>query len=1555
MSLLLAIHSRSNIYEYFLPGINNRRINVAIPAFVTGHAFDMTLALEVWNGIWQIIETEDLALIKGKERKNTVALEKGLTLICEYKRTREKISIVVDEIYGGYSDFDKYVLGQGKFIIGRDNGCTVQYNTQNLVSGKHAVLDVDHNGVCTLSDSSVNGTFINGDKIYGSQKLSFGDVVYIIGLKIVYLGEIIAINRPTEPIKFNGFLPYTPHPGGASEKAAPPEDDYYQRSPRQIEALDDETIEIEAPPNPNRSRKPPLIFTIGPAISMIIPMAAGLFFTMLSTQQSNNGVTSPFMFMGIITSATAAFIGVFWALANYRYSKNMEKKDEARRNELYRNYLEKIRNLLKQKHIDNKEVLDNDYPDISQCLSFVTAKSRRLWERNVNHIDFLKVRLGRGEMKSPNEITAPKERFSLIDDSLAEEPQRIKTEFSILKDVPVGISLRTNNLIGVVGDSQETCNKIAQLLAVQIAAFHAYTDVRMAFIFDEKEAKDFEFAKWLPHTWSADGSTRMMACSSNGVGELFYDFSAILRERMEEKQSSSDKNRPLPHYVVFISSPALVENEAIMKYLSSPSEQMGLTTIMLYGQIDRLPNNCTVIIQNDEEYRGYFSLENSFSGYGEVAIDTIGKTQLNEFARALSDIRVREMHIAGAPPQLLSFLDMYKTSNVRDIDIERRWLEHRTFESMKAMIGYRGADTPLYLDIHEKYHGPHGLVAGTTGSGKSEMLQTYILSLALDYHPYEVSFILIDYKGGGMAGSFEHLPHIAGIITNLGGNQTNRALASINSEIKRRQAIFNEYKLKHIDGYIELFRAGKVDMPVPHLLIIADEFAELKKEQPEFVRELVSASRVGRSLGVHLILATQKPTGVVDDEIWGNSKFRLCLRVQDKQDSNEMIKRPDAAYITNAGRGFFQVGNDEIFEMFQSGWSGAKYEPEIPYSDTKQGDARMINLWGRPAVVGGAKKAAPKAESEKKQTQLEAAVLHVANTAKELGVKAIDNIWLPPLPNQVSLHDISAYTQKAFTDGKWAGRAGELDPVIGIVDDPVNQRQAEVSIDILTEGHLLITGSGASGKTTFLQTLLYSLATTYSPKQLNIYIADYGSRTMGIFGMLPHVGGVAYDNETDKAAKLIALLMNELNSRKLAFSEKGIGSVKEYVRLYDDVPFIVFVIDNFAAWSENCSKLEDSIVQLSREASSYGIYLVITCSNSGDVRNKIRQNINFGVGLQLADRFEYEEAIGAKAGIIAEDRTPGRGLICFPKPLEFQTAMCLSESDAVSLNLKLKEQFENMACAWTGKSAPLIPQVPEDLSLENIMRQPEFIRIMQTGRYIPFSYDIGEARIESIDLAKTFCYSISGAARSGKTNMLKVFMRLSKELNGAAVVIDSATRELEGFSREIGADGYVVTADELFELMRDTIIPEFTRRNIAKAEFVKKGRKDIDTYLSSDKKIFIFINDMSYLCETVYQSERDMKGFMEQMLARGDGHMIYLFANISQGDMTGEYNSKRLLRSFIGWKEGVHFGGKLEDQRVFDFEVPVLERSKKLHAGYGHTVIDGATKRIVAPIAESQE
>src|SRR5699024_8070581 len=252
-------------------------------------------------------------------------------------------------------------------------------------------------------------------------------------------------------------------------------------------------------------------------------------------------------------------------------------------------------------------------------------------------------------------------------------------------------------------------------------------------------------------------------------------------------------------------------------------------------------------------------------------------------------------------PEAVTFLEMYEVEHVEDLQIGARWNDSETYRSLAVPLGLRGKEDLVQLNLHEKAHGPHGLIAGTTGSGKSEIIQSYILSLAVNFHPYEVGFLLIDYKGGGMANLFKDLPHLLGTITNLDGAQSMRALASIKAELERRQRLFGEHDVNHINQYQKLFKEGEASEPMPHLFLISDEFAELKEEQPDFMKELVSTARIGRSLGIHLILATQKPSGVVDDQIWSNSKFKLALKVQDARDSNEILKTPDAAEITLPG------------------------------------------------------------------------------------------------------------------------------------------------------------------------------------------------------------------------------------------------------------------------------------------------------------------------------------------------------------------------------------------------------------------------------------------------------------------------------------------------------------------------------------------------------------------------------------------------------------------------------------------------------------------------------
>ena len=365
---------------------------------------------------------------------------------------------------------------------------------------------------------------------------------------------------------------------------------------------------------------------------------------------------------------------------------------------------------------------------------------------------------------------------------------------------------------------------------------------------------------------------------------------------------------------------------------------MGISLIIIDNKIVNIPDQCQSFVQLSEAKCEYFeSLVNNKPIQFEM-----DKNYIDYFscAKKLANIPIKIISkTEGQLPDKLGFLEMYDVGKIEQLNIKNRWEKNNPIQSLGVPVGYNQNGDKLIIDLHEKYHGPHGLIAGMTGSGKSEFLITYILSMALNFHPYEVQFILIDYKGGGLAGAFENeishikLPHLVGTITNLDANEIKRSLSSIESELKRRQRAFNE--AREISGestidiykYQKMYREGIVKEPVSHLFIISDEFAELKNQQPEFMVQLISTARIGRSLGVHLILATQKPSGVVDPQIWSNTRFRVCLRVQEKSDSNEVIKSPDAAYLKQTGRFYFQVGFNEIYELGQAAWAGGMYVP----------------------------------------------------------------------------------------------------------------------------------------------------------------------------------------------------------------------------------------------------------------------------------------------------------------------------------------------------------------------------------------------------------------------------------------------------------------------------------------------------------------------------------------------------------------------------------------------------------------------------------------------------
>ena len=957
MSYTLTVYTQTIFKELYLPSVNNADYTLVLEHGDFSMPRDIEIKMEVVNDNWKLYSIPDeYKIYQNSEEKDYIDCKnKSSFKVITYDGF--EFSFVGIESDRTIETIGKYDISSlGEIRIGKSEDCDIQYEGIGLVSRLHAILTPAADG-WYISDQSLNGVFVGTRRISGVEKLNFGDCVNIYGLHLVLLDNILAINASYGKVVINQnkLVPtdIKNHFSPPVYSGKIPKKDFFHRSPRHLPLIHKEQITIEMPPQPKSATQRPMWMTIGPAFTMALPMLLGCLMAILA-MSAMGSKGSAFMFTGVVTAISSAIIGVIWGVVNTRYAKKEAAEEEAVRFEKYSDYIVKVADDLKQKYQENTSAYYSLYPSAEEVCHY--NGTAQLWSRNATHTDFLYHRLGIGDRPFEVDIATQDVKFSLVNDDLAERPQILKQSYQVLKNVPVGIDLKENHLIGIVGDNKKlNAIQIARTLAIQIAANNCYTDVKMAFVYDASNlatAKEWGFAKWLPHVWSEDKKSRYIATNKNEVGDVFYELAKTIRSRAEEDELSKmkDKNTtPKPYYILFVEDSKLLEGELLAKYILNPEDCYGLSTILLDENYESLPNSCEYVVENSSNFVGYYKMDGGRQTGNAVAFDNISTYEAERFARSLLGIEVVEIESGGEIPTTLTFFDMYNVTSLEEFHAPERWRKNRTYDSMKALIGKKAGNSDCYLDIHEKYHGPHGLIAGTTGSGKSETLQTYMLSLALNYSPNDVAFFVIDFKGGGMANLFNNLPHMAGQISNLSGNQVRRAMLSIKSENLRRQRIFSEFGVNHINSYTRLLDNHEATIPIPHLFIIIDEFAELKREEPEFMRELISVAQVGRSLGVHLILATQKPSGTVDDNIWSNSKFRLCLRVQDRQDSFDMLHRHDAAYLTNSGRCFLQVGNDEIFELFQSGWSGAIYDENM---SNRSDIATLLALTGKAAIVG---------------------------------------------------------------------------------------------------------------------------------------------------------------------------------------------------------------------------------------------------------------------------------------------------------------------------------------------------------------------------------------------------------------------------------------------------------------------------------------------------------------------------------------------------------------------------------------------------------------------------
>lgn len=1647
--MVISIYHQKVYKEYRLPNVENIDYSISLTKELFLLTKDKKLDFENENGVWYLkkckgLKVPEQELIKGR-------LKLADSYIFTISISGGEIRVICSDDKDSYTAYTKYVISAcSRFTIGKDEQNDLCYDYRDLISKQHAMFQRQSN-VWSVIDNSTNGVFVNSCRVESQQTLRFGDIICIFGLNIIFLGDVIAVGDRYGSLVSKSSILEEFNDVPAVNALEEQEEKVFNRSPRTIDHIYEEVIEIESPPQMQVVKKVPILSAIGPSFTMAIPMMLGCMLAIYNSRR-NGSTSSAFMYTGIITALGSALIGSFWAFRNIKDARKNELDYENKRFKTYSEYLTKTADEIQSKYRNNYDVLNKIYPSAETVCSY-NADSIELWNRNLYHKDFLYHRLGLGEIPFQCELSTAKEKFSMNYDSLQGKPIKIGNQYKMIYNVPVGIDLMAENLYGIIGSvGRKGAISIMQSLAVQIAANNCYTDVKLVFIYNSKNPsyrENWDVFRWLPHVYSENRKVRFVASDQYEAADVFFELANVIRKRLDDQQENK-KSIVKPHYVVFIEDYAILDGEPIAKYLLQQHNEYGVTTFILSDYYYNLPNACENIIENDEYGSYIYNAVDTENEKKQITFDTVRIDSIKQFVKNIADVKVAESESDSEIPNSLSFMDMYAVTKLEELNVLERWRKNRTYNTMRALVGKKAGGVDCFLDIHEKYHGPHGLVAGTTGSGKSETLQTYILSLAINFSPEDVAFLIIDFKGGGMSNLFEGLPHMAGTISNLSGNQINRAMVSIKSEIRRRQIIFSENGVNNINTYTNIYKSKEAKVPVPHLLIIIDEFAEMKREEPEFMKELISVAQVGRSLGIHLILATQKPSGTVDDNIWSNTKFRLCLRVQSRSDSMDMLHKPDAAYLSQAGRCYLQVGSDEIFEQFQSGWSGAVFDASDFKNNTNA--VTMISLTGKAAIIGNRAKLKRNKENKrrwlvalcteyfkslskydvaisrmdsimldefvthiierlrsngfryslneqdknalidfykryddeysvdlidenvddilsrsikipdiKEESQLEAIVDHLGVLASKSGFKNNLMLWLPPLKTTLYLSDINGYDETCYEKTNWnsSGDFFTLEVIVGLCDDPENQMQIPLTLDFAKTGHHAVVGSVVSGKSTFMQTMLYALCDRYSPDRLNLYILDFSSRSLAPFAEAPHCGGVLSEKDLDQVARLLNLINKMIQERKNLFNG---GTYTQYVKAYGlKIPAVVIAIDNYAGFSEKTEgKYEQFFIRLAREGASYGIFLLLSAQGFGisEIPNRLADNIGTVVTINLGDKFKYMDVLRTTAiSLLPESGVKGRGLVySSDRLLEYQTAIAFKAEDDYARLEELKKRFSKMHENWSGEYARRIPIIPAEPTLVDIKSDPDFNRMIATKEYIPLAYNITDASIYCINLSETYCYSISGKQRTGKTNVLKIILDMVSQKNANIAVFEKRTQE---FANLCNTDNirYIDNDQKLFDYFSE-MLPVFKERNAVKHKLQADGMDDRDIFdrISEEKPYFILINDISDFMKSVYSpdsSSLSMSGFLENIIEKGSLHNIYFFACIDV-DNTFDISGYKAYTEFVKYKKGVHLGGYVSQQQIFSFQnIPFNETSRSYKKGIGLTPDredDSQGIKIVIPI-----
>ena len=1119
----------------------------------------------------------------------------------------------------------EFALSAGTHYLGRDAAVSDVTLSDPLVSKRHARLDVFSNLIRVVDLNSANGLEVDGGLV---TRIDLGDGLTVRVGDSVLQATLSNTQEPSVPVDF----------GPVS----------FNRSPRVESRYPGQ--EYAAPVAPSEKDNQPF-----PWVALFAPLALGVVFAFTP----GRGLQS----LLFIAASPVLMLGTFFS---NRATRKRKEKLDIQRFELRASALEAT---LETEMLRERAVRNAESPTTAEVLAAAAGRTGLLWTRRSEHWQFLSLNLGLGTMDSRNTVTLSNEDAALP--IYLDRVRATREKYRTITHVPVTENLFFSGALGVSGERAPSAN-IVRSIFVQLTGLHSPADVVVAAIVSAAWTSEFEWMKWLPHTGSphspievahlansqATGDTLLSALedlilqrSKSALAErgaAMLEGSALVAGAAvgDGAGIASAPSSAIPAILLLISDDAPVDRARLVQ-MAERAADAGIYPVWVAPSITALPAiTRTFIAVAPERSTAKVGLVRLGTDVVDVLSEPVSRLTALAFARSLAPVIDAGALLRDASdlPRTVSMLSLLGAEiAVSPSVVVDRWrqndsihdrsggpLTKRRAGRLRALVGQAGVDA-MHLDLRTQ--GPHALVGGTTGSGKSEFLQAWVLGMAAEYSPDRVTFLFVDYKGGSAFADCVNLPHCVGLVTDLSPHLVRRALTSLRAELRYREHLFNRKKAKDL---LDLEKRGDPESP-PALVLVIDEFAALAGEVPEFVDGVVDIAQRGRSLGIHLIMATQRPAGVIRDNLRANTNLRIALRMADESDSMDVVGDKIAGTFDPSipGRAIAKTGPGRL-TGFQSAYAGGwtNDTPVVPSVDVAELRFGVETPWEAP---GGKAQDAPGA-GEQGPTDQTRLVESLTAAAASIDLPAPRRPWMPEL---AAAFDLTRLRQRTDTD-----------LVLGVSDVPDHQRQDEVYFRPDTDGNIAIYGAGGTGKTVTLRTLAAAAGITPRGGPIDVYGLDFGTGGLKMLEVLPHVGSIISGDDPERVVRLLKMLRETLERRSARYTAVNAGSISDYRRLANaqDERRILLLVDNYPGFRSDFetgagrAPWYGVFQQLLGEGRALGIHIALTADRPGSVPTSVSATIQRRVIHRLADDGSYI-LIDAPSDVLSSASPPGRALI----------------------------------------------------------------------------------------------------------------------------------------------------------------------------------------------------------------------------------------------------------------------------------------------------------------------